>query len=257
MLLSGMAAIVTGGAKGIGRAIALKFAQEGCSLVIADVLVAEGLQVAEEVNKENVEGIFSQCDVSKANQVKTMVDKAIRKFGKIDILVNNAGIPPIPRSIIDVPEEDWDKLLAINLKGAFLCCKAVLPHMKERGCGNIINISSMGAIAPPSPDVRYSSAKAGLLGLTLDLALEFASNNIRVNAILPGPIFTEMWESLIPSGTKKEDFLAKAGKSIPMQKVGTPEDVAGVALFLASSLSGYVTGDRILVGGGAPLRSRY
>ena len=116
---------------------------------------------------------------------------------------------------------------------------------------------SMAAIAPPAPDVRYSSAKASLLGLTRDLAVGLAPHNIRVNAILPGPIFTEMWESLIPSGTNKDDFLAEKGKTGPMQRVGIPEDVAGVAMFLASGLSGYREGDRILVGGGAPLRMRY
>jgi NAD(P)-dependent dehydrogenase (short-subunit alcohol dehydrogenase family) len=186
-----------------------------------------------------------------------MVNQVIKKFGKVDILVNNAGIGPPPKSITEVSEEEWDRVLAINLRGTFLCSKTVVPQMKEKRYGKIINISSQGAIAPVAPMIHYSASKAGVLGLTLDLALELAPFNICVNAILPGAIPTDMWNVLIPSGVDREEFLAEMGKTVaPMQRMGSPEDVAGAALFLASDLSGYVTGDRIIVGGGLPLKSQ-
>ena len=257
MLLSERVAVITGGARGIGRGIALKFAEEGCSIIIGDVLVNEGGRTVEEVSKKGGKAIFAQCDVSNSRQVNDVVDQAINRFGKVDILVNNAGIGAGIKSISDISEEEWDKLLGINLKGVFLCCKAVVPHMKEKRYGKIINISSCAAIAPPAPLIHYSSAKAGILGLTLDLALELAPFNICVNAILPGLIPTEMWDELqiFPPGMKKEDVFAEMGKMLaPMQRVGTPEDIGGAALFLASDLSAYVTGDRIIVGGGYPLK---
>lgn len=257
MLLTNRVAIITGGARGIGRGIVLKFAEEGCSIVIADVLVKEAQKIVEEISKKGREAIFAQCDVSKSRQVNDMMDQTINRFGKVDILVNNAGIGAGVKSISDISEEEWDRLLGINLKGAFLCCKAVVPHMKEKRYGKIINISSCAAIAPPAPLIHYSSSKAGILGLTLDLALELAPFNICVNAILPGLIPTPMWDDLqvLPPGAVKEDVFAEIGKKLaPMQRVGTPEEIGGAALFLASDLSAYVTGDRIIVAGGYPLK---
>jgi NAD(P)-dependent dehydrogenase (short-subunit alcohol dehydrogenase family) len=183
-----------------------------------------------------------------------MIDQVIRKFGKVDILVNNAGIGPPPKSITDISDEEWDRVLTIDLRGVFLCCRGVVPHMKGRGYGKIINISSLAAISPGGPMVHYSASKAGVIGLTHDLACELAPFNICVNSILPGAIRTDMFEQIIPPGINKEDFIKEVGKVVaPMQRVGTPEDIARVALFLASDLSGYVTGDRIIVGGGTPL----
>jgi NAD(P)-dependent dehydrogenase (short-subunit alcohol dehydrogenase family) len=258
MLLSNHVAIVTGGSRGIGKGIALKFAEEGCSTVIVDVLATEGRQTAGEISARGRAAIFVQCDVSNSRQVNDMVKQVIEKFGKVDILVNNAGIGPPPRSILDVSEEDWDRVLDTNLKGVFLCCKAVVPHMMKKGYGKIINISSMAAIAPPAPDIDYSSAKAGILGLTRDLALEMAPFRICVNAILPGAIRTEMYSQFVPPGANEEDFFAEMGKTAtPMARMGKPEDIAGAALFLASGLSGFVTGDRVIVGGGSPLRMKY
>ena len=254
VLLSNRVAIITGGARGIGKGIALKFAEEGCSIIISDILIEEAKSTLEELLNKGREGVFVKCDVSNSGQVQSMIDQVISKFGRVDILVNNAGIGGTPKSITEKTEEEWDRLLAINLKGMFLCCKAVVPHMKEKRYGKIINLSSLGAIAPPAPNIDYSSAKSGVLGLTLDLALELAPFNICVNAILPGAIPTDMWNAIIPPDVDKKDFFAKIGKSIaPMQRCGTEEDVAGAALFLASDLSAYVTGDRIIVGGGAPL----
>jgi NAD(P)-dependent dehydrogenase (short-subunit alcohol dehydrogenase family) len=185
-----------------------------------------------------------------------LVEQALRAFNKVDILVNNAGIGPLPLSITVITEEQWDRVMAVNLKGVFLCSRAVIPSMKRNGSGRIVNISSMAAIAPPAPNCHYSAAKAGILGFTRDLALELAPFNICVNAILPGAIRTDMFDSIIPPGVEREAFYAEMGKVFaPMQRMGTPDDIAGAALFLASGLSGYVTGDRLLVGGGSPLIS--
>jgi len=183
-----------------------------------------------------------------------MVGKVITKFGKVDILVNNAGGVFGPEgSLDDVTEEEWDKILDLNLKSQFLCCKAVVPHMKAKKYGKIVNLSSIGAVHPAVSVVHYHAAKAGVLGLTYNLAFELAPFNICVNAILPGPIRTPFWEPVIKGIKDKDAYFAElAKKEIPLQRIGTPEDIAGAALFLASELSSYVTGETIFVGGGVP-----
>lgn len=254
MLLENRVAIITGGAMGIGRGIALKFAAEGCSVVIADVAAAEGKKTAEEVSKKGGEGIFLPCDVTASRQVQDMVGKAISKFKKIDILVNNAGGVPDPKGSLDeVSEEQWDKSLNLNLKSVFLCCQAVVPHMKKNKYGKIINVSSLGAVHPAVSVVHYHAAKAGVLGLTYNLAFELAPFNITVNVILPGPIRTPFWEPVTRDIPDKDAYFAEiAKKEVPMQRVGTPEDIAGAALFLASELSAFVSGETINVAGGLP-----
>ena len=254
MLLQNRVAIVTGGAVGIGRGIALKFAEEGCSVVVADIDAVEGKKTAGEVSKKGGEGIFVPCDVTVGRQVQDMVGKAISKFGKIDILVNNAGGVPDPKGSLDeVSEEQWDKSLNLNLKSVFLCCQAVVPHMKKKKYGRIINISTLGAVHPAVSVVHYHAAKAGVLGLTYNLAFELASFNISVNAILPGPIRTPFWEPVTRGIPEKDAYFAEiARREVPMQRVGTPEDIAGAALFLASELSAFVSGETINVGGGLP-----
>lgn len=254
MLLSNRVAIVTGGAKGIGKGISLKFAEEGCSVAIADVLEAEANQTVKEISQRGVKGIFVRCDHTSSKQVNNMVEKVISKFGKIDILVNNAGGfgPAIP--ITDLTEEEWDRSITLNLKGVFLCCKAVIPHMIEKRYGKIINIASLAAITAGPPSAHYASSKGGVLTLTLDLAGELGRYGICVNAVLPGTIRTDMWKTQYPPGTNEDEFFDQLSKSlILLQRPGYPEDVAGAALFFASELSSYVTGDRIIVAGGLPL----
>jgi NAD(P)-dependent dehydrogenase (short-subunit alcohol dehydrogenase family) len=254
VLLKSRVAIITGGAKGIGRGIALKFAQEGCSIVIADIAETEGKKTAEEVSQKGGEGIFVPCDVTNSGQVRDMVDKAISKFKKIDILVNNAGGVPDPKGSLDeVSEEQWDRSFNLNMKSVFFCCQAVVPHMKKNKYGKIVNISSLGAVHPSVSVVHYHSAKAGVLGLTYNLAFELAPFNIAVNAILPGPVRTPFWEPVTRDIPDKDAYFdAIAQIEIPMRRVGTPEDIAGVALFLASELSAYVSAQIIFVGGGLP-----
>lgn len=255
MLLANRVAIITGGARGIGKGIALRFAREGCTSVIADLLVAEADKTVADISKEGGKGLAIQCDVSDSKQVKHLADTVIEKYGKVDILVNNASFGPPSRSFADIPEDEWDKVIAVSLTGVFLCCQAVIPHMKAKGYGRIINISSGVAVSPAFPMAHYVSAKAGVLGMTRDLALELAPLKICVNAILPGPTRTELWDSVIPPDADKDAFFTEMGeKIVPMKRVGTPEDIASVALFLASDLSAFVTGEQISVGGGLPLR---
>jgi 3-oxoacyl-[acyl-carrier protein] reductase len=253
MLLSNRVAIITGGSRGIGKGIALKFAEEGCSVAIVG-RTEIGKKTLEEVKKRGWEGVFIQCDISDSRQVREMVDQVINKYGKVDILVNNAAQAAVPKYITEISDEEWDTILDINLKGQFLCCRAVVPHMKEKKYGKIINISSLAAIFPVTTEVHYAAAKAGLVGFTINLAAELAPDNICVNAILPGITDTDALDAVIPPGLDKYTFLSEQVKEVvPLQRLGTPEDVAGAALFLASELSGFVTGDKIIVGGGSPL----
>jgi 3-oxoacyl-[acyl-carrier protein] reductase len=241
----------------MGKAIARKYAEEGSSIIICDILESAGKEAADEISRSGGEAVFLRCDVTNNSQVLDMVERVMSKFGKIDILVNNAGALGIMWSLEEVTEEDWDRILDLNLKSVFLCCKAVVPHMKEVKYGRIINMSSLGAISPPRSVVHYHAAKAGVISLTQNLALELVSYNILVNAILPGPIRTDYYKPRTKNMTDEQRnayFIAK-GKTSPMQRMGNPEEIASVALFLVTEASSYITGESINVGGGLPLMS--
>ncbi len=258
MLLENKVALITGGAKGMGRAIALKFAGEGCDVVIADLDIRGAGKVAEEIKALGRRSLPVKVDISKSADVNDMVAQAIKKFGKIDILVNNAGgvLGIKDGDSATATEADWDKILNLNLKGHFLVCVAVIPHMKKQKYGKIISISSMGAVNPSVSVLHYHAAKAGILGLTTNLAFELAPYNIYANTIVPGPIETPFWDSLQPPGPERDAFFKEiAKKEVPLGRMGKPEDIAGPALFLASSLSDFVTGQVIYAAGGQPLLS--
>lgn len=256
MLLKDRTAIITGGAKGMGRGMALRFAKEGCSIAIADIDINQAEAAVAEVKKGGGEGLAVHCDVTNGDQVKETVEQVLNRFDHIDILVNNAGAIGNHMPVEDIPEEDWDKILALNLKSIFLFCKFVVPGMKKRRYGKIINISSIGAIQPPAHEIHYNTAKSGSIGFTMDLSATLAPLNINVNVILPGPIRTSFYDKFVGSMSEqeKDDFFKMLGKKVPMQRVGTPEDIAGAALFLASELSSYVTGQTLMVSGGLPLQ---
>jgi NAD(P)-dependent dehydrogenase (short-subunit alcohol dehydrogenase family) len=260
MLLEGRVAIVTGGAKGMGRAISQRFAKEGAAVVIADVDVAQAGETLQAVEAGGGEGLVVACDVTNGDSVRAMVAATAATFGQIDILVNNAGavlgVHGQPTDLASISEDSWDRVVALNLKGAFLCSKEVVPHMKANGYGKIVHFSSLGAIHPPAPHPHYHAAKAGLLGLTYDMASEFGPHNIYVNAIMPGPIRTPFFDPIMEGKTPEEAeaFFDWLGSTAPLKRMGTPEDIAGAVLFLSSELSSYVTGIVLPVSGGLPLQ---
>jgi len=255
MLLANRTAIITGGASGMGRGIALRFAEEGCSSVVVDIQDKEAKKTVEMVSRKGREGLAVHCDVSNSKEVKEMVAQAIKKFGKIDIMVNCAGLGTKPRLFLDITEEEYDKVVAINMKSIFLCCQAIAPHMIANKYGKIINISSIAAISYGAISMHYSAAKAGAFALSTNVALDLAKHNICVNTLLPGMIRTAMTRVFAPDSVKDLDaFMSKMAEGIPLKREGTVDDIASAALFFASDLSSYITADRLCVGGGNPWR---
>lgn len=257
MLLKDRVAIVTGGARGIGKGICKRFSEEGCKVVVADLQLSEAQQLSDELKASGGDSLPIAIDVSSSAESNAMVSNVIEKYGKVDILVNNAGgvIGAGGGPIEITTDEQWDKVVNVNLKGQFYCCRAVVPHMKKQKYGKIVNVSSMGAVQPPAAIIHYHAAKGGVISMTRNLAFELARDNITVNALLPGPIRSEFYTEILKGReeNERERFFTMLGKRVPMQRIGTPEDIAGVALFLSSDLSSYVTGEEIYVGGGLPL----
>lgn len=242
--LQNKVAIVTGAATGNGQAIAEAFAREGASVLIADVADSAAETVA---NIERTGGIAQslQADVRKTGDSARIVATAMASFGRLDILVNNAGV--ISRGdVLDVTEQDWDRIMDINLKGMFFCSQAAARHMVEHGGGNIINISSITAEAMDPVIVPYSVSKGGVRALTKAMALALAKRGVRVNAIGPGPIYTNLNRDKLDV----PENLAYVVSHIPMGRVGRPSDLTGAAVFLASDESAYITGITIYVDGG-------
>jgi 3-oxoacyl-[acyl-carrier protein] reductase len=257
-MLKGRVAVITGAAsiKGIGFGIAKKFAENGSHIILNDIREPdeETLSELKKIENSGTKTLFIAGDITDSKQVAKLVKNTIDTFGKVDILVNNAAYAPAPKSILDTPEEEWDRVLAVNLKGPFLLCKEVGLHMKQAKYGKIINIAAVSGLAPVIPEVHYNSSKAALIMLTQDVALDFAPFNVTVNCICPGIIVTALTESVVPKGMDKKIFFQNMTKlNIPMQREGYPEDIANAALFLASDLASYITGQVLIVGGGAPL----
>ena len=251
--LSGKTAIITGGAMGIGFGIAYRLAEAGAGVVIADMNKQAADGAAEKFSANGWKAIAVQADVANASHAQAMIDAAVSAFGGVDILVNNAGIyPAVP--LLRLDEAAFEKVLSVNLKGAFLCTKAAAARMIEQGRGGkVINITSIDALHPSMAGLSaYDASKHGLWGFTKSAALELAPHQIWVNAIAPGAISTPgTGAGTMNEGMKQaiEPFIAK----IPMRRMGEPDDIGRVALFLASDLSGYMTGSQIVAGGGALL----
>jgi len=240
--LSNRVAMVTGSARGIGKAIALKLAEVGAVVVVNDVDEAvEG--VAEEIRAMDRKSLAVLADVSSSSDVAGLLETARAAFGKVDILVNNAGITR-DRLLLRMSDEDWDKVLSINLKGAFLCTRAVLRDMVRQRWGRIISIASIIGMMGNPGQANYASAKAGLIGFTRTIAKEVASHGITANAIAPGFIDTEMTRQL------KEEWKEEVRSRIPLNYFGSPRDVAEAVAFLASEEARYITGQVLNVDGG-------
>jgi NAD(P)-dependent dehydrogenase (short-subunit alcohol dehydrogenase family) len=243
--LKGKIALVTGSAQGLGKEIASSLAQNGCSLVLADIAYPE--ETAKQIEEIGSRSISVKADISDEAEVKDMVEKAISEYKKVDILVNNAGISQLGYTATeDLPIEEWDKIIAVNLRGTFLCCKHVGKQMIGSGGGSIINISTTAGMTGVPRAPAYCASKAGIILLTKSLALEWVRYNIRVNAIAPHYLETELTKGLRAS-EKVYDGLVK---QIPMRRFAKPGEVVGTVLFLSSPASSYITGTVIVVDGG-------
>ena len=244
--LQDLATIITGGASGIGRSTVLSCAREGARVLAAD-RNARGLEETQTMAKdEGLSVVTFTVDVSKADMVSGMVERALTDFGRLDVLVNAAGTLMRTPAVAEVTERDWDLMMSTNLKGPFLCIRAAVPTMIQNGGGAIVNISSMAGVQGASASVPYSIAKAGLIHLTTVTANQYTSLGIRINCIAPGPVDTPQSRG----GTQSAEALAELGELHPMGRIGQPEEIASVIVFLASSEASYMSGHTLIVDGG-------
>ncbi len=246
--LKGKVAIITGSRRGMGKSHALLMAKEGVKVVVSDISLEDCQKVVEEIEKNNGEAIAIKCDVTNKQEIEALVKKTIEKWGKIDILVNNAGICEF-KPFLEITEKDWEKTININLKGYFLMAQAVAKEMIKNKSGSIINIASiaMGQVGIGFINlVPYCASKGGIVAMTEALALELAPYNIRVNAIAPGAIDTPMVDTT-KADPKALEFTLN---QIPLHRLGKPEEVSHLVLFLASNVSSYITGSTFIIDGG-------
>lgn len=243
--LDGQVAIVTGGGKGIGKATASILAHHGARIAVADSDLPAAEKTAAEITKETSQPALAiQTDVSRASSVTEMVSGTLAKFSRIDILINNAGIGGHALPISEVSEEEWEQVLNVNLKSVFLCCRAVIPHMRKRKSGKIVNVASIAGKEGNPRMIPYSASKAGVICLTKALAKEVVEDGIRVNCVAPAVIGTTILDTLT------DEQVAYMTERIPMKRVGKPEEVGAVIHFLASEASSFVTGQCYDVSGG-------
>jgi NAD(P)-dependent dehydrogenase (short-subunit alcohol dehydrogenase family) len=249
MQLSGKVAAITGGASGIGRASALLFAREGATVVLADVNVEAGRRVADDIIQSGGRAFFESTDVTQAGDCRRLVERALREFGRIDILFNNAGI--IRRAtVLDLSEDDWDRVMAVNVKSIYLLSREVIPHMQKAGGGTIINTASGWGLAGGAKAAVYCASKGAVVLLTKAMAIDHGPQKIRVNCICPGDTDTGILrEEALQLGEQMSRFLAESTKR-PLGRIGTPEEIAQAALYLASDASSFVTGTALIVDGG-------
>ena len=242
MRLDGRVALVTGAGGGIGAATARRFAREGATVVVNDVDLTLARPLVIELQKEGARALSIAADVTARTDVEAMVDHVVGEFGRLDVLVNNAGVNRDAMSH-KMTEEQWDQVLAVNLKGTFLCAQAVLAGMRERGWGRVINTSSVASLGNIG-QANYAASKAGVIGLTRTLALEYAKYGITVNCVAPGPVMTRMLAG-VPEAIR-EKIVAK----VPVGRIARPEEIAAVHAFLASEDAAFITGQVLFVDGG-------
>ena len=239
--------LVTGGSTGIGRASALAFAKEGAMVAIADVAIDTGEETTRMVKEAGGKAIFIPCDVSKVVEVKAMINKTIEAYGRLDWAFNNAGVEGAQLPIVDYPQEVCNQVFSVDLMGVWLCMKYEIPQMLKQGGGAIVNTASAAGLVGVPGDSPYSAAKHGVVGMTKAVAIEYGKSNIRVNAICPGAIKTQMFNRVLsrdPEGTKK------LIETAPMPRFGSPEEVARVVVWLCSDAASFITGHALAVDGG-------
>ena len=238
-------AIITGGGSGIGRATCLLFAREGAKVVVADYIAEGGNETVRQISAAGGQAVFVQADVSKSADVRNMIGAAVRNYGRVDIFFNNAGIEGPSTKLANLKEEDWDRVIAIDLTSVYLGMKYVIPEMIKQGGGVILSTASVAGLVGFQGSGAYAAAKAGVINLTRLAALEYADKNIRVNCICPGVIETPMVERVM-GGRPRERIV----RSEPIGRLGRPEDIANAALFLASDESSFATGAPFIIDGG-------
>ena len=254
MELNGQIAIVTGGGRGIGRAIALELGRQGADIVIAELDQAGAKRTAEEVGALGRRSLATTTDVTSRADLRAMVDRAKAEFGRIDILINNAGIYRAAATL-DVTEDHWDAIMNINAKAVFFATQAVLPTMMAQKSGAIVSLASMAGKIGSKTNLPYNASKAAVVSMTKSLALAHAGDGIRVNCVCPGFVETDMWEKVSRDqgkllGMTPEEFTRRRAASVPLGRMEKPEDVAHVVAFLAGPRSGYMTGQALSVDGG-------
>ncbi len=247
--LDGKVAIVTGAGSGIGRAIATLFAEEGARVAVVDVSESDGKETVELLRKRGGDAVFIQGDISNSAIVKRIVETTVKKYERVDILCNNAGVESMG-SILEITEENWDKVMSINLKGVFLCSKHSVPKMVENGGGVIINIASVLGLIGSKGEAAYCASKGGIISLTRAMALDFAPHNIRVNCICPGSVLTPTFKRVMTSLGDYEAAFQRNLDKIPLKRIAEPEEIAYAALYLASEKASYITGSVLVIDGG-------
>ena len=250
-IVPGKIALVTGGAAGIGRATALKFAAEGAKLVVSDVMVEGGEETADMIRASGGEAVFIRADISKSTDVAALIAQTVAKFGRLDCACNNAGIEGTIAPFVDQTEEDFDKIIAVNLRGVFLCLKAEITQMLAQGGGTIVNLSSVAGLIGFSGLSPYVASKHAVNGLTKNAALEYAKQGIRVNSVCPGGIDTRMLDSLAKQATGSTMTSRQMMDGLhPMGRIGAPDEVANLIVWLCSDNASFITGAHVPVDGG-------
>ena len=246
-MMEGKVALVTGAGAGIGRSTAILFAQKGARVTVSDIVSEGGEETVRLIREAGGEAIFVQTDASKSADIQSMVQTTVKQFGRLDFAANNAGVNGPITSLIDCTEEDWDKVMGINLKGVWLCMKYEIPEMLKSGGGAIVNTASMAGLVGFPYQTSYVSSKHGVIGLTRTAALDFGKQGIRVNAVCPGVIHTTMVQSLIDNIPEVIDTL---NNQAPVGRIGQPEEIAEGIVWLCSDEASFITGHALAVDGG-------